>query len=269
MLFYLDNWQSADPNGPHRRRRRSAARRRAVRFGAAAACAPHASGARRSPRRSAQNAQKRGLNENYGRELMELHTLGVDGGYTQKDVIEVARAFTGWTIDQPAPGRRLPLRAAHARRRREDRARPRDQGRRRRVATASRCSTSSRSIRRRRASSRPSWRAASSPTTPPPALVDRAAERFRETDGDIREVVRTILTSPEFFAAEAYRAKVKTPFEFVVSARARDRRRRRRRAAARADAARSSACRSTCASRRPATRTRADAWVNTGALSTA
>ena len=63
--------------------------------------------------------------------------------------------------------------------------------------------------------------------TPPPALVDRAAARFTETGGDIREVVRTILTSPEFFSAEAYRAKVKSPFEFVVSARARDRHRSR------------------------------------------
>ena len=84
--------------------------------------------------------------------------------------------------------------------------------------TASRCSTSWRSIRRRRASSRPSSRDASSRDKPPPALVDRAAARFQATDGDIREVLRTILTSPEFFAPEAYRAKVKTPFEFVVSA---------------------------------------------------
>ena len=74
MLFYLDNWLSVDPN--------------AVR-----------PGPRGVPR--AGNRQKQGLNENYGRELMELHTLGVDGGYTQKDVTEVARAFTGWTIGNP------------------------------------------------------------------------------------------------------------------------------------------------------------------------
>ena len=68
MLFYLDNWQSVGQD------------------------------ARGAPRRG------RGLNENYGRELLELHTLGVDGGYTQKDVTEVARCFTGWTIDQPQRG---------------------------------------------------------------------------------------------------------------------------------------------------------------------
>ena len=73
MLFYLDNWESVGPNTP-----------------AAFAGGP--------------NAQRRGLNENYGRELLELHTLGVDGGYTQKDVTEVARCFTGWSIDRPNLG---------------------------------------------------------------------------------------------------------------------------------------------------------------------
>ncbi|HWX25509.1 MAG TPA: DUF1800 family protein, partial [Vicinamibacteria bacterium] len=79
MLFYLDNWLSADPNAPERRPRRFS---------------------RFPPRPNAQRAQnqKRGLNENYAREIMELHTLGVDGGYTQKDVTELARCFTGWTI---------------------------------------------------------------------------------------------------------------------------------------------------------------------------
>src|SRR5207244_9352061 len=70
MLFYLDNWLSANPNAP------------ATRMGG-------------------PNNRRRGLNENYARELMELHTLGVDGGYTQRDVQEVARAFTGWSIDRP------------------------------------------------------------------------------------------------------------------------------------------------------------------------
>src|SRR5947208_2960860 len=80
MLFYLDNWLSADPNGPH--------------------AAPRA-----LPQLQAQGRRApKGLNENYGRELMELHTLGVDGGYTQNDVTEVARAFTGWTIENPRQG---------------------------------------------------------------------------------------------------------------------------------------------------------------------
>src|SRR6202022_4702691 len=95
-LFYLDNWMSADPNGPHVEMRPA----RIVRgpFGGRMLmpAAPR-------PQPEGKNAPK-GLNENYGRELMELHTLGVDGGYTQKDVTEVARAFTGWTIEQPRQG---------------------------------------------------------------------------------------------------------------------------------------------------------------------
>ena len=163
-----------------------------------------------------QPRQKRGLNENYGRELMELHTLGVDGGYTQQDVIEVARCFTGWTIRQPRQGGGFQFEP-----------RLHDNGKKlvlgheishggegdgeevldilaRHPSTAKFIATK---LVRRFVSDRP-----------PAALVDRAAARFRETDGDIREVVRTIITSPEFFAADAYRAKVKTPFEFVVSA---------------------------------------------------
>ncbi len=97
MLFYLDNWMSADPNGPHPVEGAFGRPRFGYgRFGGPVAPLPRA----KAP---AKNAPK-GLNENYGRELMELHTLGVDGGYTQKDVTEVARAFTGWTIDRPRQG---------------------------------------------------------------------------------------------------------------------------------------------------------------------
>ena len=164
-------------------------------------------------------AQKRtgGLNENYGRELMELHTLGVDGGYTQKDVIEVARALTGWSVRPPAQGggfifrpewhdagektilgQRFP--AGHGE----------DEGERvldmvaRSPATAHHIALE---LCQRFVSDSPST-----------ALVDRAAQTFLRTDGDIREVVRTIVTSPEFFSAQAYHAKVKSPFEVVVSA---------------------------------------------------
>src|SRR5260370_25301760 len=91
MLFYLDNFLSADPKAADRLAAQRAARQRRGGVG--------------RPQRAAQQRQAkknvRGLNENYGRELMELHTLGVDGGYTQKDVTEVARCFTGWTIDKP------------------------------------------------------------------------------------------------------------------------------------------------------------------------
>src|SRR5438045_3260752 len=94
MLFYLDNWMSADPNGPHVDMRPPRIWRGP--FGDRPIVPS-------MPRPQGKNAPK-GLNENYGRELMELHTLGVDGGYTQKDVTEVARAFTGWTIGNPRQG---------------------------------------------------------------------------------------------------------------------------------------------------------------------
>ena len=217
MLFYLDNWMSADPNGPHsddsQMRPRAFPPRRPDVGGQAFPLPPRPAAAR--PANAQQNMRK-GLNENYGRELMELHTLGVDGGYTQKDVTEVARAFTGWTILNPRmgggfvfdrrihdPGQKvvlghviksgggegdgeqvLDILAAHP-------------------STARFIATK---LARRFVSD-----------TPPASLVDRMAARYRETNGDLREVMRTLLTSSEFLAPEAQRAKVKTPFEFVVS----------------------------------------------------
>jgi len=156
-------------------------------------------------------------NENYARELMELHTLGVDGGYTQKDVQEVARAFTGWTIANPRQGGGF----AFEPRMHDDgekivlgqkikKGGGKHDGEEVLDVLAAHPSTAhfiATKLVRRFVSDQP-----------PQALVDRAADRFRETKGDIREVVRTIVTSPEFFAEEAYRAKVKTPFEFVASA---------------------------------------------------
>src|SRR5688572_11172606 len=207
MLFYLDNWQSAAAED------------------AAMMAAPQRGrpGQRARARREMQMMQepppqqrRRGLNENYARELMELHTLGVDGGYTQKDVQEVARAFTGWTIDAPRQGGAF-------------RFEPRMHDDGEKHVLGHRIAPSG---GQRDGEQVPDILAAHPSTarfiatklsrkfvadTPPPALVDRAAARFRETRGDIREVVRTIITSPEFFAAAAYRAKVKTPFEFVVS----------------------------------------------------
>ena len=158
-----------------------------------------------------------GLNENYGRELMELHTLGVDGGYTQQDVTAVARAFTGWTIDRPRLGGGF----------RFD-PRKHDNGQKVVLGHVIRAGGGERDGEEvldllarypstaRFIATKLIRRFVSD--TPPPALVDRVAARFRETDGDLREVTRAILTSPEFFGADATRAKVKTPFEFVVSA---------------------------------------------------
>jgi uncharacterized protein (DUF1800 family) len=168
------------------------------------------------PQQANQQRQRRGLNENYGRELMELHTLGVDGGYTQQDVVNVARAFTGWTIDQPRQGGAF-------------RFEPRLHDEKEKVVLGHKIKAGGGQsdgeqvldILARHPSTakfiatKLARRFVSD--NPPAALVDRAAARFRETDGDIREVVRLILTSREFFAPDAYRAKVKTPFEFVVS----------------------------------------------------
>jgi uncharacterized protein (DUF1800 family) len=216
MLFYLDNWLSADPNGPHPAdpiARRPFARGR---FGDRMMMPPRSGDAAPNQKADAGRGAK-GLNENYGRELMELHTLGVDGGYTQKDVTEVARALTGWTIDRPRQGGGFVFNA-----------RLHDPGQKvvlghvikagggesdgeqvldilaRHPSTATFIATK---LARRFVGD-----------TPPPALVDRVAARFRETDGDLREVTRAILTSPEFLSPASYRVKVKTPFEFVVSA---------------------------------------------------
>jgi len=191
MLFYLDQWQSTvDSLHPSEL-------------------------AMRAPMRKPAARGKRGLNENYARELMELHTLGVDGGYTQHDVIEVARALTGWTMNprqnaefvfRPAIhdagekvvlGHRLP-----AGRGIEDGEEVLDM--------LARDPHTALFVARKLAVRFVS-------DDPPPALVERAARTFRETDGDIREVVRTIVTSPEFFSRAAYRSKVKSPFELVAS----------------------------------------------------
>jgi uncharacterized protein (DUF1800 family) len=186
MLFYLDNWLSVDP--------------------------------------AAGMGRRKGLNENYARELLELHTLGVDGGYTQQDIVEVARAFTGWTIAGNTPGGRFAGRDQQF----QFARRLHDNGTKvvlgRRLASgggvrdgeqvldivAAHPSTA------RHIATKLARRFVSD--TPPEALVARAAARFTETGGDLREVVRTIVTSPEFFAPEARLAKVKTPLEFVVGA---------------------------------------------------
>jgi uncharacterized protein (DUF1800 family) len=215
MLFYLDNVQSVADSGAVSTT--AAARRGRVR--------PDAQPRRRS----------RGLNENYARELLELHTLGVDGGYTQHDVTDVARALTGWGIVPPrgeAAGRLEALARrgnrlvvdgdflfrpdAHDAGTKSVLGVPLPAGRgmedgEQVLDILARHPSTARFIARKLATRFVS-------DSPPPALVDRAAATFLRTDGDIREVVRTIVTSPEFMADDAYRAKVKTPFEVVVSA---------------------------------------------------
>jgi uncharacterized protein (DUF1800 family) len=158
----------------------------------------------------------RGLNENYARELLELHTLGVDGGYTQHDVIEVARALTGWTID-PREGGTFAFRPAlHDADAKTVLGRPLAAGRgiedgEEVLDLLARSPATARHLARKLA-------VRFVCDDPPPALVERAARAYLATDGDIRETLRTIVTSPEFFSRSAYRAKVKSPFEFVASA---------------------------------------------------
>jgi uncharacterized protein (DUF1800 family) len=182
MLVYLDNWRSM------------------------------------APREAIGQTPARGLNENYARELLELHTLGVDGGYTQHDVGEVARLLTGWSMTPPQEGRmvfeyragwhdeaektvlgeRFPAHGGEA------------EGLRLLHLLAEHPSTAAfvaRKLVRRFVSD-----------DPPPTLVDAVAATFRQTHGDIPAVLRTLVGSREFRAAAAQRTKVKTPLEFVVSA---------------------------------------------------
>jgi uncharacterized protein (DUF1800 family) len=191
--------------------------------------------------RNNPNAPK-GLNENYARELMELHTLGVDGGYTQKDVTELARILTGWSIGRPQGGegaRKATNRGGRGFGRRRMmqepespgefvfRARAHDEGTKTLLGVSfppSGIAEGERAIAM----------LAHHPATahhiayqlcqrlvadePPAPLVDRVAKRFLANGGDLRDTVRAIVTSPEFFDPQYYRAKIKSPFEYVVSA---------------------------------------------------
>ena len=208
MLFYLDNFQSVSPNMPERQMRgRALGRLRANRQ------MPNDT----PPNTVAQQRRPRGINENYAREIMELHTLGVDGGYTQKDVQEVARCFTGWTIRNPRGAAEFVFnRFAH-----DDGEKvvlghkiPAGGGKKDGETVirilASHPSTAkfiSKKLARKFVSDEP-----------PQALIDSMARTYTKTGGDIREVLRTMFKSREFWAPESYRAKIKTPFEMTVSA---------------------------------------------------
>ena len=180
MLFYLDNWQSV-ANG--------------IGFG----------------------KQKRGLNENYARELLELHTLGVDGGYTQQDIIEVARCFTGWTIKDPRRGAAF-----------EFNPRMHDKGEKTvlgvRIPAGGGKEDGLKVLdivvhhpsTARFLSTKLAMRFVSD--NPPKELIDRMAKTYTATDGDLRAIMRTMFNSKEFWSVGAYNAKMKSPLEMVVSA---------------------------------------------------
>jgi uncharacterized protein (DUF1800 family) len=226
MLFYLDNFQSVSPNAPQQQTRQ---------LGPLANLRMSNNPQQQRP----QQQQRRGINENYARELMELHTLGVDGGYTQKDVQEVARCFTGWTIFAPrgagaaaaqiagGGGRRIEMLRENAGKFYFN-ERVHDDGEKvvlghkipagggvkdglmvldilaHHPSTAKFIATK---LVRRFVSD-----------NPPQPLVNRVAQTYMKTDGDIREMLRTIFRSPEFNSTEAYRAKIKRPFELAISA---------------------------------------------------
>jgi uncharacterized protein (DUF1800 family) len=197
MLYYLDNWESLSPDALE-----------TLRVG------PFAAGPGVA---QIYARQARGLNENYGREVMELHTLGVDGGYTQADVIAVARCFTGWTISQPAKkpefvfasfmhdtGEKVVLGRTIA-------AGGGEQDGLQAIDILARHPSTAKFISRKLAERFVS-------DDPPQSLVDRMAQTFTKTDGDLRAVLQTMFASPEFFSEGAWDAKVKSPFEMVVSA---------------------------------------------------
>ena len=220
MLFYLDNARSmADSTRPTLQARGglNGVRVMPMRRSGLGAAMGAMRAAPQMQRQQQQQRQRQGLNENYGRELLELHTLGVDGGYTQQDVINVARAFTGWTIKPPAQdggfvfrpqvhdaGEKLVLGHKLAAGRGMEDAEDVLDILARSPATARFISFK---LARRFVSDSPSK-----------ALVDHAAQVYLKTDGDIREVLRAIITSPEFFSQQVFRSKVKSPFEVVVSA---------------------------------------------------
>jgi len=210
MLFYLDNFLSADPRAAQRMAMERAARQ--ARRGGFGGRRPFP-----MPQQQGQKKkQERGLNENYGRELMELHTLGVDGGYTQKDVTEVARCFTGWTIEKPRENAEFKF---------DERLHDPDtkivlgkkihnggmgDGKEVIELLAKNPNTAkfiSTKLARRFVSD-----------TPPQSLIAKMSQTFQSSDGDIRAVMHTMIYSPEFWSRESFRAKIKTPYELVISA---------------------------------------------------
>lgn len=267
MLFYLDNFQSISPNaqGPgNGQNAQNAARvqeliksgkplppqlrtRLKQQFGVDdAQLDARLKEMRNNPAPAPAQGQKRGINENYARELMELHTLGVDNGYTQKDIIEVAKCFTGWTIADPQGYRKV---AANEIQGKDDKT----------VSKLQRLPGVSDDLESGEFYFNPRWHdngpktvmgqtineggvkdgmkvldiLVSSPNTakfiarklavkfvsdtPSDALVARVADAFHKSNGDIKTTLRAIFTDKDFFAPENYRAKIKSPIELAVS----------------------------------------------------
>ncbi len=217
MLFYLDNARSvAEPANRPKMTQRPGGGFRGGMFGRRMPVDEDQMMRRRAQQQNA-NKNKGGLNENYAREIMELHTLGVDGGYTQKDVTELARVFTGWTIAPPQQGGGFIFRRAlHD------------------VGPKTVLGVHFPAGGGMEEGERMIHILAHSPATahhiayelaqrlvaddPPKALVDRVAKQFLDSDGDLRQTVKAVIDSPEFWDPQYYQAKVKSPFEYAISA---------------------------------------------------
>ncbi len=261
MLFYLDNFESRSPNAQQANNRGNSPLQRAMQNGnltprmrerikrnQGLTDAEFDQRLKRVQNRSQQQQQRPqpGINENYARELMELHTLGVDGGYTQKDIVEVAKAFTGWTIADPRGYRRS---AAMTISGEENR----------RLNNLQRLAGVPDDLESGEFFFNPRWHENGAKTVlgqkvdegglkdglkvidilvkhpstsmfiarklavkfvsdnPDEALVRRVAAAFSKSNGDIRTTLKALFTDKEFFNAKNYRAKIKTPFELAVS----------------------------------------------------
>jgi len=251
MLFFLDNFESVNPNAPQDGPNGQQLQRLINNPQARARVAQQRGISeeqlmQRAKQAQQQGQQKRGINENYARELMELHTLGVDGGYTQKDVQEVARCFTGWTIADPRGYRRA---AGAMIQGNEDQrynrlarnagipdgvdsgefffnSRWHDNGDKtvlgqkvkgdgikdglQVIDILVKSPATAKFIAKKLAVKFVS-------DNPSEALVGRVAEAFQKSAGDIKTTLKALFNDPEFFAPENYRAKIKTPFEVAVS----------------------------------------------------
>ena len=220
MLFFLDNWLSADPAAYQRMKAEMDARRRRYQ-GIFAGGYPATPGTFPGPspvpagNAAPKKKEDRGLNENYGREVMELHTVGVDSGYTQEDVVAMAETLTGWTVHEPrkdpefffddrihAKGKKVVMGRTFNYGGMKD-------GEESLKFLANHPSTArfiSTEMARHFVSD-----------NPPASLVDRMARNYESTNGDIRSLLKTMIYSPEFWSKDSYRAKVKSPYELVAS----------------------------------------------------
>ena len=226
MLFYLDNWLSADPAAFQRAQQQKNGGRNARYQGTFQGGMPPTPGTFPGPtmdpnaqqtqmRKQQQAKQDHGLNENYGREVMELHTVGVDAGYTQQDVIAMANCLTGWSIREPRKDPEFVFKPEyHAEGKKAVMGHTFDYGGMKDGEEALKMLASdphtakfiSTKLARHFVSD-----------NPPPALIDRMTKNYESTGGDIRSLLKTMIYSPEFWSKDAYRAKVKTPFELVAS----------------------------------------------------